>query len=682
MITEEEFSAQLKRLAEEAEQWRQSELEPDQEKATKYYQAKPFGNEEEGRSKVVLSDVRDTVLGILPSLLRVFFGSDRPVEFEPRHPDKAELARQQTDAINFVVAQDNPGFLEFQNWMKDALIRKIGVMKYWWEDIHEVEVEHFTGLSEEQVLVLESTKGVEVEFDNVRNHPDIMGESLYDVTAIRTLEHGDGIGRARFQTIPPEELLVSPQASRLDLTDCPFIAHRREVTAGDAIAMGIPEDLVRENQGRHGGLDQIRTGFGLRSARRIDDGSFVFSDSRPKSERLVLIMEAWIRIDADGDGISELREVLTIGPDYEIVRNIRVGERPLAVICPDPEPHTLVGNSVADVVMDLQLIKSQIARGMLDSLVASLNPEREFVEGEVNVADLMNSEIGKTIRVTKPNMIRDIVIPFVGGDALPVMQFFEGIREQRTGLSAASQGLDANALQSASKSAVAATMTASQQRIEMIARNFAETGVKQLYMGLLRLIHRHQDASRMIRLRGSFVEMDPRDWDLGMDVRINVALGQGSPEEKLQVLALVGQKQQELLQSGSPFVSNVEVRNTLARMVETAGFSNANEFWKPWGPQEEQAHQEMLAAQPPPPDPQMELIMIEKARLQAEIAKDEQELALRREEMILKDDRERDAQAQDAALKQFEIESKQAAEFKKAEVAARRKEVSAPKESE
>lgn len=660
-MTLEDASSRIEELIQEADNWRESYLEEDQREATNYYHGEDFGIEEEGRSKVKLTDVRDTWLSIKPSLMRIFFNAKRVVEFEPTKPEDAAAAEQRTDYINHIITQDNPGFQVLSDAFDDAGIRKIGFVKWWWEDGARVEAEEFTGLTEGQVLLLMAEPNVEVQVDAMSPAEDELSETTFDVTAMRFIQDGSE-GRCRIQAVPPEEILWAPQTRSIET--CPFLAHHREMAPGEAEELGIHPDLIDEFAGRLGNV-RIRDQSGVAAARRIDKAGFEFSDTVNRDN--ILVTEVWMPMDFDDDGVTELRYFLTIGPNYEIVENRVVSERPFAAFVPIHEAHTLVGQSIADLTMDIQLIKSQIARGMLDSLAAHLYPERIVEEGRVNLSDLMNKEVGKVIRVDRVDAIRDIEIPFVGADAMPVMEFFDRVGQQRTGQSAQSQGLDADALQSTTKEAAASAYTKAQERIEFIARTFAETGMARLMKGIQGLVMRHQDRARMVKLRGEYVEVDPRYWEAELDTRVAVGIGQGRPESQIQVLAMIGQKQQELMQTGAPFVNNVHLRSTLAKMAEIAGY-DPQKFFAPWSDQDEQAHQQALAQQPPPFDPQKELIEIEKQKFAVETANKAQEFAAKREEMLLKDDRERDAQAQEAALKEMGIEAQYNANLADAEV--------------
>lgn len=650
------------RMIEEAVRHYEEHLEPDQVQATKYYRGEPFGDEEEGRSKVVSTDVRDATQAQLPSLMRIFFGPEKVVEFRARGPEDEPVARQATEYVNYIVTEDNPGFLALHSAFKDALVRRLGIIKWWVEETKTPTAERYEGLTEQQLALLMNDPDVDVDVTAIV--PDAMFGSLFHATVTRY----ESDSRFRIAAVPPEEFVYTPDARSLE--EAPLVAHVREVPAGDLIAMGIDPEIVEEAKGRKSAV-----GGELADVRHYHSGRFSEETERDESQKLVVYAEAYALVDGDGDGIAERRLFQCVGPDYRIVNGDGLGEIvdeiPFALFTPDPEPHTIVGLSNYDYLKDVQRVKSQIQRGLLDSLALALQPDIEVVSGEVNMQDVLSPEVGKIIRVTRPGMMREISHEFLGASALAVLGYWDEVKENRTGISKAAAGLDADSLQSATKAAVAATLSGAQQHIEMIARVFAETGMKRLYRGLLKLIVRHQNRARVIRLRGQYVEVDPRSWDATMDVSVNVALGQGTPEERIQTLMGILMAQRELMAAGSPLVSNVELRNTLGRLVELSGWKNSDEFFRPWGPEEESMMQEQLAQQPPPPDPATMLAQIEQLKVQMQAMVEQQKLELERWKALIQDDRERDKMARDAALKEFEIERKYQAKIDDANLRAK-----------
>lgn len=659
---------------EKAVQHYKEHLEPHQVEATEYYDGLPFGDEEEGRSQVVSTDVQDATDAQMASLLDVFFGPDRAVEFEPRGLEDEPLAKQMTEYVNFVATQDNPGYVIFQDWMEDALVRRLGVVKFWWNDLTRVEESRHTGLPAEAVQMLLQTEGEEaVHIDKVRATPE--GE-VYDVTVRRT----DYDGCAKYAALPPEEFVFTPGARSLD--EAPLVAHVREVTVDELRQMEIPEELI-ESAIEAGNPN---TDDDLASVRRYDRGEDDDAESGDESQRKVLFAEAYLLVDGDGDGIAERRMFQCVGREYRIANGDGLGEIvhevPFAALTPYRRAHQLVGRSNHDKLKDVQRVKSQVLRETLNSLAQAVTPKTEVVEGEVNMGDLLNPEVSGILRVRKPGMLREIGHAFVGADTLPVLAYYDEIKENRTGQSKASQGLDADSLQSATKAAVAATISASQQRTKMIARNFAETGMKRLFKGLLGLVVRNQRRSRVVRLRNEYVEVDPRSWDATMDVRVNVGVGQGAPEDRIQALAGILGKQMELMQAGSPLVGWTQVRASLAKAVDLVGLGSANAFFKPFGPQEEQMMAQQMAQQPPQQDPAMMVAQVEMQKAQAQMQVqqmkaqtdsqvEQAKLELERWRIQMEDDREREKIARDSALKEMELELKYRSDIADAVLAAK-----------
>jgi hypothetical protein len=602
--------------------------------ATEYYNGEPFGNEEDGRSSVVSRDVRDTVQAIMPSLLRIFFGGENVVEYEPRRAEDVEGAEQATDYINAVVVQqDNQGFLQFHSAFKDALVRKTGVWKWWWDKrIVLVATEH-EGLSDEDLMAMDADEFVEKVEAELESDEGVMPK-VWKATVHRRIDKG----RARFAALPGEEFLIDRRATSIE--DATLVAHRRMVRVTDLVAMGYDRDEILEHAGIGSEMD-TNVEYNSRMPYAAEWGH----DGHSEDTRRVLYTESYtrFRLSEKESDPAQLVKVCGIGLEpIHVLEITPVDEVPFASICPDPEPHAFFGLSIADLVMDIQLIKSAILRGTLDSLTQSLFPRTEVVDGQVNMDDLLNNELGGIVRVEAPGMMREVKASFVGADSLPMLEYFDQIRDERTKQSRASQGLDADALQSTTKAAVSATVSAAQAQIELIARIFAETGVKALFGGLLRLITRHQDRPRTVRLRGKWVEIDPKSWDAEMSVKINVAIGAGTADEKLGTLMAVKETQEGILQllgPENPIVSMANYRHTLAKILELSGWKNADAFFKPVA--ESTGEGAAAAGQGAEQDAAAKLAEAQMADIQAKIEMKKMELEFEREKLANEDARER-----------------------------------------
>ncbi|MGA0335155.1 MAG: portal protein [Luminiphilus sp.] len=652
-----------------------AELSPVRARAIQYYRGEPFGNEEEGRSQVVSTDVRDTINGIMPSLMRVFFGSRSVVQFVPRSVEDIPVAEQATDYVNYIFNSDNNGFTICHSVFKDALRGALGIVKFYWEEKAEVKTEMYTGLDESALTVLldePNVVGSAIEsMDDPSYQPPVdpmTGQPMLDpmtgmpppVPQIYNVElkreYRDG--RVKVCAVPPEEFLIDRRATSVE--DATLIAHRRMMRVSDLVALGYDKDEVEEQMGAYE-LDSNDEYI----ARNPYAESY--GPGGTQDDKRVLYVEAYMRIDYDRDGISELRKVCTIGPSYKVVMNEPCSHRPFATFCPDPEPHAFIGMSIFDMTADLQKIKSAIMRNMLDSLSLAIHPRVGVVEGQVNMDDVLNTEVGGVIRQRAPGMVQPFSVPFVGQAAFPMLSYLDEVRETRTGMSKASMGLDPGALQSTTRAAVAATVSASQQHLELIARIFAETGMRTLFKGILKLVVENQDRPRVVRLRNQWVPIDPRSWQSEMDVEINVALGGGTEEQKVATLTSIAQKQEAILQMmgpQNPIVTPQQYRNTLARLTEVSGFKNPDEFFL------NPAMQPPMPPPQPPPDPTAMLAQVEMQKIQADITNKQAELELKRQQTLLQDDRDRDKQEADIMLKAYEIQLKYGSQIDMNEIKA------------
>jgi hypothetical protein len=664
-ISEEELQNIVIAEIDDAQDYIDDVISPERALAGQYYKGEPFGNEEEGRSQAMSMDVRDTVQAMMPSIMKVFFAANNVVEFAPNGPEDVATAQQATDYVNYCLTRDNNLFSECYSTFKDALIRKNGIMKVWWDTEKDVTTHYFTGLDEATFSVLQSdvnieVKDVEITYGEtmVETPMGMMGQTqpaTYDCTVVRTTEKG----RLRVQSVPPEEFLIDRRARSIETAE--FVAHRRYVTVSDLVKMGYDFDEVQDL-----GFETLDDFEGNPETFDRNPQAFVQITGRTDTtSRKVLYIEGYVYVDMDGDGIAELCRVCVAGSANKILHWEPCDFIPFVDFCPDPEPHTFFGMSIADVTMDIQLIKSNILRNTLDSLAQSIHPRTGVVEGQVNIEDVMNTEVGGIIRMRAPGMVQPFTMPFVGSQAFPMLQYMDELRENRTGISKAASGLDANALQSSTRAAVAATITAAAQHIELICRIFAETGMKSLFHKSMQLIAKNQDAPRMVRLRNTFVPIDPRVWDTNMDVVVNVALGTGSNEEKMAFLGQVAAKQEMLMQMGAPLADMQGYYNTLSQMMALAGYKDPTVFFK-----DPATMPPPPPPAPPQPTPEEMLSQVQMEAIRADIQKKAAELELQREEMLRKDDRERDKLDADMMIKAAEIEAKYGAQVNTANIEA------------
>ena len=512
-------------------------------RALQFYQRDPYGNEVEGRSQVVTGEVAEVVDGALPQLLRIFTQSDDVVRFEPSGPGDEEKAKQATEYCNWVFNRDNQGIIIMHDWFKDALLQKNGVVKIWWEDQTDVTKESYENLSEEELTMLLSDGQMEIVSQEATQigevpaplDPAVVQQAMamgmpppapqmlpifaYDVKVKKI----DKKGRVKIANVPPEEFLVSKKTTRLDET--PFCAHRKLTTRSELVAMGFDKDIIETLPV----YDELT--YTPERVARFTRGEQPDDPSLDKSMQEVETFECYIRTDYDGDGIAELRKVFYAGS--EILENEECDYIPFCSLTPIPMPHKFFGESLADRAMDLQLIKSTITRQILDNLYLSNNSRVTAVEGQVNLDDLLSVAPNSVVRVKNPNAVNPLTVPLVAAQAFPMLSYMDGVQEKRSGVTQTSQGLDPNVLQNTTATAISMMQQGGAAKIELIARVFAETGVRDLFRNILHLVCKYQDKERIIRLRGKYVSIDPREWNSEYDLSINVGLGTGNRDQQV-----------------------------------------------------------------------------------------------------------------------------------------------------
>lgn len=655
-MSEADLQAVVSGYISDAIQYIDDDISPTRAESTRYYKGDPFGNEVDGRSQVVSRDVRDSVQAVLPSMMRVFFGSEKVVEFVPRTANDLAMAEQATDYLNYIIKQDNDAIGIFYSVFKDALMNKGGFVKWWWDDSVEVQTHSFEGLDEGALGLILEEEGVEAV--SVEGRPatgispeqiaqmEAMGQAapqLYDVEVKRSRKRN----QVKIETMPPEEFFVDAAATSLD--NAMVVGHRTMATVSDLVALGYDREVLDNH---------LSDEFAFTDS---DEYTARYSNTEmpgPVSaaeRRRVLYTEAWCYVDYDGDGIAELRRICTVGNNYEIVNNEAADLIPFAMFACDPEPHTFFGSDIADLTKDIQRVKSAILRGMLDSLSFALYPRTGVVEGMVNIDDVLNPEVGSVIRMRQPGMVQQLNVPFLGKEAFPMIQYLDSMKESRTGQTAASQGLDPDVLQSTTKAAVSATIRGAEQHLELMARLFADS-FKRIFKGVLKLVITHQDKERIIRLRDEWVPIDPRVWDSTMDCSVNVGLGVGTTDERIAVLNQIAVRQQEALEKlgpNNPLVGLGQVRNTLSKMLEISGYPDSNQFFK----------QVPLDYEPPPPEPPQPspeelLAQAQMMDIQARTSIDQQKIQLDAMKQQQLDERESARIAGDLAIREFQAEEK------------------------
>ena len=657
-LTDDEIKEIASDAVDSAEDFVNSEIVSDRLKAQRYYDGKVDIGEEEGRSRVVSTKIRDKIRAIKPSLMRVFLSTDKPVEFSPMGPEDAQFSEQATKYVNYKF-NSLGGYRVLSDVFADSLLKKCGVVKCYWNVEKKSETYDHQDLPDEEFSLIVNDPRVEVIKHKQTIQIDIdpsgmeIERATHDVKISVSEEYGDLV----IESVPPEEFFISSEATSLN--DAYAVVHKREVRVGDLVAMGYDFDVVSELTGSD--TDNFM------DEERFERQNFSFDeDEQPLDPTMkkIIVSEVYMKIDAEGTGVPVMHKILLGGGSDELLDYETWGDLPFAMFQHDPEPHTWVGNSMADILFSEQDAATAMLRGVLDNVALTNNPRTEIVEGMVNVDDFLNNEIGGVVRTKTVGSINPLTVPFVAGQTLSAVEYFDAQIDQKTGVSSASSGLDPNALQNTTATAVNAAVQGASSQIEVMARNLAEGGVSQLFKLMLKLTIENCDKEEMMAISGGdYMAIDPRSWNKEMDVTVNVGLGTGREGERLGALQKALEMQVQIfsnygMQNG--LVGMTEIRNTLADMLALGGLRNINRYFKPMSSEQEMALQQQAQAQQgeQPMDQAAAYLQAEQLKAQAKSQTDMAKLQIDAQKAIATDDRQRDQMDQDLLVRAAEIYGK------------------------
>jgi hypothetical protein len=647
-MSEDDIQGIVSDAVSEAVDFVEGEISEDRIKAQRYFEGEVDIGEEDGRSKIVATKVRDTIRAIKPSLMRVFLSSENPVEYVPTSQEDVSSADQATKYAHYRFQELN-GYTLLNDAIHDALVKKTGVLKVYWEDYSEATIHTYSNLTEEEMSVIVNDDNVTVIEQSIEMEmsADAFGMEVEMPKYELKISHKKDTGKLCVESVPPEEFFVDRNAK--SVKDAYVVAHKTEMRVGDLVAMGYDFDVVSELSGNSTD-DTFSDAEAFERNGYSDDGE---EHSQDPSMKLVEVTEAYMKMDVYGTGQATMHRFILGGGNKELLDFEPWGDIPFAVFEIDPEPHTFFGRSIADLIMNDQDSSTAMLRGMMDNVALVNNPSIDVVEGQVNMDDIMNNEIGSIRRVKVQGAIQANAIPFVAGQTLVAMQYLDDEIQVKTGVTKASMGLDPNAL--ANSTATAAQLTAQQGagQIEVIARNIAEGGMKRLFKLMLNLLVENSCEETMMRLNGQYVPIDPRSWNNAMDVTVNVGLGTGKEENKHAALNQAFQTQMQIWQAYGPsngLVTMTGMRNTLADMLVLAGVRNTDRYFNPMTPEQEQqliAQQQQAQGQPQPSPEAQAIVEAETIKAQAKSQTDMMKLEIEAQKAISEDDRKRDQMDQD-----------------------------------
>lgn len=581
-----------------------AELSAQRALAVDLYLGKNVDPAPEGQSSVVDRTVFETIQWILPSLCRIFANGDDVVTLLPLGPDDIEQAKQESAYMNWLVTVKHAWFDQFLEFATDALLTKNAYWLVYRDNNRKVEIEKYEQQTKAgiaylvqdpscQIIDAKSTPAPDLAPDPIlgpqgepivdaNGQPMTTPAMLYDVTIRRTNMDKD----LCIRVLPPERVKVDQRSFSWRIDErCNYFEYWEEMTLTELREQGydIPTDIGDDPE-IYTQEDYARDQFGERRLER-------YKPSDPSMRRVKARM-IWIRVDADGDGIAELLQITRVG--RRILYREEVSRIPVASGVACPLPHRHVGVGIADMVADIQRIKTFLLRQGLDSVYASLYPQKILNEQVVNIDDALIRRPDGVIRATDINQIRYEEVPFVLPQALQALQYMDSVRESRTGVTNGFGGIDTADIMTQAQPGTVNQMTSmAAQRVEQIARILAfaiEDLFSIVHEQVLKMGHKRQ----MVQLAGKWTEVDPGGWRKRTDFKTCVAFSAGNKDGQISRLMVMAQKQMEALTAGVPVVTPENYYNTLVELTKAGDFASPERFW---------SDPAKAAPKPPPPPP-------------------------------------------------------------------------------
>lgn len=663
-MTEDQLRTVLDHELQQSVSWSNSTIREEQERNLQYYLGLPMGNEVEGRSQIISWDVFEIIESAMPGFIEPFFSGDNIGEFAPRQPDDEAFADQATDLVNYVIKDQNDGFILFNTWIKDGLLSKVGIVRASWQS-QDPKKEEYENLTEEQVTQLVSDQAVTVK-EVIAKVPEgippeaiaqaqAMGQQIpqiYDISIERAMP-----GRVKCENVRPEAFVISRGAKSVKTAT--LIGEMVIYTRSDLKEMGFDGSAeVNDYDDQAVLMDEVIDDIrGELPFRRVD------GDSADPALEEIRLFRGFMKADYNGDGIAEYRRVLVGGNMF--LENEEVEDQEYCVITPIPMPHRVIGMAYADPAADIQRLKTSLTRQFLDSVYLANNP-RTYIntEANVNLDDLLNQRIGGIVRGKGPadQAFAPMQTTLVATESLEALQFADTMRETRLGITRYNQGLDAESLNKTA-AGIQKIFNAADKRQAMTLRIMAETGIKDLFRLVLKLLCKHQDQEMTIRLRGEWVTFNPREWNPDMDVTIAVGIGSGDKTETLMMLqqfmlyaqqaALVGViKPENVYEFGKMLLRNMKLKGAEDKLLSDPAKQP---------PQEPQPNPDMIKAQAEVQSKQAELqlkqqstqadIQAKQQSAQIDVEKAKVELQIKLAELQIKQ-QELNLKAQNAQIDQ------------------------------
>lgn len=507
------------------------------------YTGELYGNERDGYSKYTTREVLETIEWVLPSVLRVFLGSDRVVAFEPNGPEDEAQADQETDVINYKImrANDGDGFLALHHFFKDALLYPNGYIKAFVDEEKKTTTHRVKGVNQFGLMEIDQDEANEITEQDSRmieipgmdqtGAPIMQPVEVFDIVYKRA----ETVRKLKIEPIPGEEALVDNDCVSVNIDTADFSCHR----VRKSFTKLVNEGFDREKLERVGTYEDYQWNDERTNRLFYEDEDPDAEDEDDPSMRQFWVHECHAWVDYDGDGIGEFRQITLVGTTVFV--NEVVDYQPMVAMSSILMPHKHNGMSIADIVKDLQELRTILTRQMLDNIY-KINIRRKVISEDSLIEDgttleaMLNVQ-AEWIPVRGPahNAIAHDQTMSMVSEILPVLQHLDERTANRTGINP-QVNLNPDVLQQSTMGAFMGALEQASQRVEMLVRIFAETGIKQLMRKAHHLMRMYPDMATAIKLRGQWVDVDPEGWRERTDLKVNVGLGFNNKQKCLACL--------------------------------------------------------------------------------------------------------------------------------------------------
>lgn len=564
----------------------ESEEAPDLETPLNFYLGNPLGNEQEGRSTVVSTDVADAIEWIVPQVMRSLFAQQEVCTFDPTGPEDVNQAQMESAYVYDVITKENPGYVELQTAVRDALLHNFGLIKVWYDDAIETTVKRWSGLTMEQVQATLAAPDVEVlEYEAL---PD----GTYNLAFSVTRE----AGQVRFCSVPPEQFRYNADHGTVTLCEARFTAQVSTKSRSELLEEGVGAELLDGLDG----TDDSNTLGGFRRSAAGETGD-TWTRTPDASLDPIDVTEAYMRMDVNGDGIAERVKILAAGHNTptRVLSVEEIEEYPWIPLIAILQSHKFRGLSIYDRMRQIQLQKTAVMRSILDNFKLCNNARWKAVDGLVNYSDLVVARPGGVVRVKDPTALEPMVPPPLGGDGLAVYQALSADGAGRTGVSpegnATPQKIGANV----GSEGVESLLTDKQELVGLIVRNVAEITIKPLCLRIQALLMQHVNAVKPYQFRGQWMKVNPAQWNSRRLMTVRVGTGSGNTAKQVAGLtALIQFQSQAVMVPGQSLVSPENIYAAWDELLKLYELVGAERYLTdPGSPQGQQAAQQAAQGQ-------------------------------------------------------------------------------------